>query len=435
MRQRTPCSTACLSIVLSLAFRLICPPQADAAQLNVKNLNRAVVKIRAERKKVGSNERNIDTGAGIILGSKGNSIYALTAYHVIKGAEQIDVTFYDLRGQKQFSATVLGKANEELDIGVIKIDRAAEEPGLADLPTLPLGDKLEENTRVSTIGHPDDLEWQPYENTGTVSKRHYENDSRKFLYSSSLHRGNSGGPIFNEQGLLVGIVILEKPSGDAVGVKIDSELRLILEEWGAPTAGIGGDAKVTQKELAEYFKTQADLNNWIAPKVWQIKDDSLHLTNAPKIGFAKDFCIDKFEMAFDAVPINDEGFAWALNVKDAYNYYLFHLSIKQKKLFTYKVYTGVPDFGALKPYKEEDVQDVELKKGAHYRIEINVNGKDIIQRIRPTTGGRGDGKAIRLGTFPDAKLFNCGSIGFLTVNSSEFLIDYVIVTPLSKSQN
>ncbi len=135
------------------------------------------------------------SGSGFVIEGDGQ---ILTNYHVIQNAERIMVKFSDGRS---LQARVLG-IDPDTDIALIKVDAR-------NLPVAPMGDS--ENLRVGewvcAIGNP-----LAYDHTVTVGVVSYL--GRKLFDSSldnyiqtdaAINFGNSGGPLINGRGEVVGI--------------------------------------------------------------------------------------------------------------------------------------------------------------------------------------------------------------------------------------
>jgi serine protease Do len=136
-------------------------------------------------------------GSGFIVDSKG---YILTNQHVVQGATRITVR---LQSGEEFRGTVKG-IDEETDVAVIKIDAARE------FPTVKLGnsDEAEVGDWVLAIGSPFGLEQTV--TAGIISKKERRappfTSFQQFLQTdAAINRGNSGGPLVNMRGEVIGI--------------------------------------------------------------------------------------------------------------------------------------------------------------------------------------------------------------------------------------
>lgn len=134
-------------------------------------------------------------GSGFIVSSDG---VILTNAHVVDGADHVTVRLADHR---EFKAKVLGK-DKTTDIAVIKIDAH-------DLPTVRLGDseRLGVGDYVLAIGAPYGLEESASAGIVSAKGRSLPDDSAvPFIQTDvAVNPGNSGGPLFDSSGAVVGI--------------------------------------------------------------------------------------------------------------------------------------------------------------------------------------------------------------------------------------
>jgi serine protease Do len=135
-------------------------------------------------------------GSGFIYESNG---YILTNHHVIDGADEIIVRLADRR---EFEAELVG-SDEASDIAVLKI--TADE----DLPFLVLGESetLRAGQWVAAIGSPFNFEQSV--TAGIVSAKGRTNRAQQYVpfiqTDVAINRGNSGGPLLDMDGKVVGI--------------------------------------------------------------------------------------------------------------------------------------------------------------------------------------------------------------------------------------
>ncbi|MCS7242448.1 DegQ family serine endoprotease [Candidatus Caldatribacterium sp.] len=191
-------------------------------------------------------------GTGFVFRSDG---YILTNEHVIRGANEIKVTFID---GKEYKGKVVG-ADPMTDIAVVKIDAT-------NLPTIPLGDsdKARVGEFVIAIGNPYGLS-----HTVTVgvlsakgrpisagdSGREYEN----FLQTdAAINPGNSGGPLLNLRGEVIGINTAILPYAQGIGFAVPinmvkSILDQLLAEGRVIRAWLGVYIQDLTPEMAEKF--------------------------------------------------------------------------------------------------------------------------------------------------------------------------------------
>ncbi|HEY1797155.1 MAG TPA: DegQ family serine endoprotease [Stellaceae bacterium] len=154
--------------------------------------------------------RTTSLGSGFIIDSSG---YVVTNNHVINDADEITVILHDNTNLK---ATLVGR-DTKTDLAVLKIN--AHEPLTAvtwgDSDTSRVGDW------VLAIGNPFGLGGTV--TAGILSARQRDINSGPyddFLQTdASINRGNSGGPMFNMDGQVIGInTAIYSPSGGSIGI-------------------------------------------------------------------------------------------------------------------------------------------------------------------------------------------------------------------------
>jgi serine protease Do len=201
-------------------------------------------------------------GSGFIISQDG---YILTNAHVVETAEEITVKLTDKR---EFKAKVIG-ADRRTDIALIKIDASS-------LPAVRFGDptRLKVGEWVLAIGSP-----FGFENTvtaGIVSAKGRSLPQENYVpfiqTDVAVNPGNSGGPLFNLRGEVVGInsQIYSRTGGFmglsfAIPIDVANEVAQQLRTTGKVTRGrIGVVIQPITKELADGFglsKAQGALVN------------------------------------------------------------------------------------------------------------------------------------------------------------------------------
>ncbi|HCY61709.1 MAG TPA: serine peptidase [Oxalobacteraceae bacterium] len=186
-------------------------------------------------------------GSGFIISADG---YIMTNAHVIEGADDVYVTLNDKR---EYKAKVIG-ADKRTDVALVKIEGAS-------LPRLPIGDsaRLRAGEWVVAIGSPFGLD-----NTVTAgivsSKARDTGDYLQLIQTDvAVNPGNSGGPLINMRGEVVGINSqIYSRSGGYMGISfavpIDEAMRVAeqLKASGKVTRGrIGVQIGEVTKDVAE----------------------------------------------------------------------------------------------------------------------------------------------------------------------------------------
>lgn len=143
-------------------------------------------------------QRGISLGSGFIISSEG---YVLTNNHVVAGADKVSIRLQDRR---TLTARVIG-TDPTYDIALLKIDAGGK------LPVVSIGDSrsLKPGQWVLAIGSPFGFDYTVTQ--GIVSAIGRNLGERDQAYTSfiqtdvPINRGNSGGPLFNLQGQVVGV--------------------------------------------------------------------------------------------------------------------------------------------------------------------------------------------------------------------------------------
>ncbi len=204
-----------------------------------------------ENRRTPSQRPMVGLGSGFIIDKKG---IVVTNNHVIEGADEITIIMHD---QKEFTAKLLGR-DPKADIAVLQFD-----PGDLKLNSVNWGDS--DQSRVGdwsiAIGNPLGL-------GGTVTAGIISAISRdigngpyvKFIQTdASINRGNSGGPLFNINGEVIGInSAIISQSGGSIGlgfaIPANSAKKIVLQlkEFGRTKRGwLGVQITPVSKEIAE----------------------------------------------------------------------------------------------------------------------------------------------------------------------------------------
>lgn len=174
-----------------------------------------------------------ESGAGIAIGEADDGIFVLTARHIVETAQSIEVTFYDkkytsfparLEQDKKFN-------DKAVDLAVVKVFASSSERLPRNLPKLVVREDVRPDEDIFIVGYRDGRAWQ---RDRTVIRGGDEGgDQRKFLYDSeNLKRGSSGGPVFDKDGYLLGIVYDQSTGNDGGALKISQFWTLLHAMWG-----------------------------------------------------------------------------------------------------------------------------------------------------------------------------------------------------------
>ena len=198
-------------------------------------------------------------GSGFIINEEG---YILTNYHVVKGAQEISVT---LSNDVTTTAQIVNY-DENQDVAMIKItDENVEIPATVELGD---SDSLQPGEEVIAIGTPLSTEL-----SSTVTKGIISATSRSVAVESgvtmnliqtdaAINAGNSGGPLVNTKGEVVGINS-SKISGEAVegiGFSIPiNDIKDKIESLSKPILNLGISVRTIDEALSKQLNMEQGL--------------------------------------------------------------------------------------------------------------------------------------------------------------------------------
>jgi len=152
------------------------------------------------------------TGSGFFV----RPAQVVTNLHVIRGAKRVEVKTLDGKG-KVFPVAGLLAVDEEGDLALISVDMPPDRPRAAELAlTLP-----DEGEQIVVIGNPLKLEGSVTD--GIVSAvREVPNVGKIIQITAPISHGNSGSPVFNMKGQVVGVVTVKVTNGQNINLAIDA---------------------------------------------------------------------------------------------------------------------------------------------------------------------------------------------------------------------
>jgi len=194
-------------------------------------------------------------GSGFIISEDG---LVITNEHVISGASDIKVTIGGK--EKQYNAKVVG-ADYDLDLAILKIE------GADNLPYLKMGDssKVKAGNWAVAIGNPLGFDHtvtvgviSAKERPITVENRHYKH---LLQTDAAINRGNSGGPLLNLKGEVIGIntaVAQAQGIGFAIPTNTVNDVLDELKNQGKVShPWLGIQMSDLDQEIAQYFGLQS----------------------------------------------------------------------------------------------------------------------------------------------------------------------------------
>lgn len=199
-------------------------------------------------------------GSGFIIDQSG---YIVTNNHVIQDADEITVILHD---ETNLKATVVGRDNKT-DLAVLKV--TSSKP----LPAVAFGDsdKMRVGDWILVIGNPFGLGGTV--TTGIISARSRDINSGPYddymQTDAPINRGNSGGPMFNLKGEVIGInTAIFSPTGGSVGIG-----------FAIPSS--------MAKTVVEQLKTGNKIKRgWLGVRIQNVTEEIAKSLNLPKVSGA-----------------------------------------------------------------------------------------------------------------------------------------------------
>lgn len=238
----------------------------------------------------GRPRRSSALGSGFVISEDG---YVVTNNHVIDGADEIVVEFFT---GEELEAEVIG-TDPKTDIALLKVD--AGKP----LPFVKFGDS--DSARVGewvlAVGNP--LGQGFSVSVGVVSARNRALSGTYDDYiqtDAAINRGNSGGPLFNMDGEVIGVnTAILSPSGGSIGIGFSMASNVVTR---------------VVDQLREYGETR---RGWLGVRIQDVTDDVAEAIGLEKVagalvtdvpdGPAKEAGIEAGDviMSFDGVNVED----------------------------------------------------------------------------------------------------------------------------------
>jgi S1-C subfamily serine protease len=193
------------------------------------------------------------SGTGFAISSNG---YIATNFHVTNGSTKIKVRGINGDFSRAYSAKVISE-DKNNDLAIIKID----DPYFTTLGTIPytFSDRASEvGTSIFVLGYPlratmgDEIKLT---NGIIISKSGFQGDVTSYQMSAPIQPGNSGGPMFDSRGNLIGIVNAKHRGAENVSYAIKSSYLLNLIDLLPTTPQLQAINQLTSKPLTEQVKS------------------------------------------------------------------------------------------------------------------------------------------------------------------------------------
>lgn len=190
-------------------------------------------------------------GSGFIINEDGD---ILTNYHVVEGAQEVTVT---LSTGKEVKAKVVNY-DQTQDIAMIRLEGDVKVPAVAELGN---SDTVKPGEEVIAIGTPLSKDFAQTVTKGVVSAvgRTVTTDNGKQVNliqtDAAINQGNSGGPLVNAQGQVIGINTLKLAGGaEGIGFAIPiNEVKSKLDVLSKPVLTLGVKVREINEQLSKKY--------------------------------------------------------------------------------------------------------------------------------------------------------------------------------------
>ena len=235
-----------------------------AASLSIawaQDMSGAVEQVKESVLTIKSGER---IGAGFIVSPDG---HALTSAHLVGDSSHVTAV---LANDEELDAKVT-KTDKALDLALVKLD-------MKNLPAVRFAasGKLKQGARVAALGAPLGLEGSVTE--GIVSALEREVKGKRYLQiDAALNEGNSGGPVIDEKGRVVGVATAVVKEAQNVGFAVPSDQAIAFLQ----DAGVVLNLPLGQQEPAAAKKPPPSPAKPLSPPVKQVSTPWLLLVGVP----------------------------------------------------------------------------------------------------------------------------------------------------------
>jgi len=209
-QQRNNSCAKALKLIILVISSLIALSLTALAEVPIEAMKAATVRVLCK-----SSFSGIGTGSGVIIG---NGDYVVTNNHVIACADSGEVIVIQSNEQKH-PATVIWKS-EEKDLAVLRLQGSIG----GTVPSFAISSMVKDAQTVYAMGFPAAADssreslFQVKITKGIISSRTTVDGLKIYQTDAAINSGNSGGPLFNEAGQIVGINFAKKAQTGIEGI-------------------------------------------------------------------------------------------------------------------------------------------------------------------------------------------------------------------------
>lgn len=213
-----------------------------------------------DRQQDGQRDRRSSAlGSGFVISEDG---YIVTNNHVIDKADEIEIEFFS---GNRLKATVIG-TDPKTDIALLKVDSDAP------LPFVPFGDS--DTARVGdwvmAVGNPLGQGFSVSAGIVSARNRALSGTYDDFIQTdAAINRGNSGGPLFNTDGEVIGVnTAILSPTGGSIGIGFSMSSNVVIQ---------------VVDQLQEFGETR---RGWLGVRIQDVTEDVAEALELEKVAGA-----------------------------------------------------------------------------------------------------------------------------------------------------
>jgi len=184
----------------------------------------------------------------------------LTNLHVVEGAARAEIRTFEGKG-KTYAVNGLAGVDEDGDLAVLNVEMPAERARLADVTQV----VPEEGEKIFVIGNPLRLEGSVSD--GIVSAvREVPSLGRIVQITAPISHGNSGSPVFNMRGQVVGVVTIRVMNGQNINLALGASRFTGLQRDAAPMItfdAMAERARGAQKAASDWYYRSGLNSLWL----------------------------------------------------------------------------------------------------------------------------------------------------------------------------
>ncbi len=203
--------------------------------------------------------RSSALGSGFVISEDG---FIVTNNHVIDKADEIEIEFFS---GERLDATVIG-TDPKTDIALLKVE--SDEP----LPFVPFGDSdvARVGDWVVAVGNPLGQGFSVSAGIISARERALSGTYDDFIQTdAAINRGNSGGPLFNIEGEVIGVnTAILSPSGGSIGIGFSMSSKVVTR---------------VVDQLKEFGETR---RGWLGVRIQDVTDDVAEALGLEKVAGA-----------------------------------------------------------------------------------------------------------------------------------------------------